>query len=259
MVPLVAFVRLLQVVSLLFLSSPARASSSLLSQPFTSSFHNLAHAPCVSLYTRDGKQGCGTSSRETQTGVLQLYQGEGSLGTNKMDAPYVALVPEELLSRDAIEDILSSNKKELLQGILVTNSSNVSEFYSPAPRCPNGKRTPSQYLNYGNSAYGWNHYRFPPATQFQGCSLALVLDREVSDTLVAESGKDVVAEFNYYMGPINDITSLGCLSWKDASDNQWSPKCLPLGGQSVWSYVHENADTNNRKLQDSSASGVYSS
>lgn len=256
MVPLVAFVRLLQVVSLLFLSSPARASSSLLSQPFTSSFHNLAHAPCVSLYTRDGKQGCGTSSRETQTGVLQLYQGEGSLGTNKMDAPYVALVPEELLSRDAIEDILSSNKKELLQGILVTNSSNVSEFYSPAPRCPNGKRTPSQYLNYGNSAYGWNHYGDSLLQlNFKGVPLALVLDREVSDTLVAESGKDVVAEFNYYMGPINDITSLGCLSWKDASDNQWSPKCLPLGGQSVWSYVHENADTNNRKLQDSSASG----
>ena len=46
-----------------------------------------------------------------------------------------------------IEDILSSNKKGFLRGILVTNLSNVSEFYSPAPRSPNGKRTPSRYLN----------------------------------------------------------------------------------------------------------------
>ena len=177
-----------------------------------------------------------------------------------MNAPYVALVPEELLSRDAIEDILSSNKKGFLQGILVTNSSNVSEFYSPAPRSPNGKRTPSQYLNYGNSAYGWNHYGDSLLQlNFKGVPLALVLDREVSDTLVAESGKDVVAEFNYYMGPVNEMNSLGCLSWKDVSDNQWRPKCLPLGGQSVWSYVYENlnmnADTNDRKLQDAGTSG----
>lgn len=230
----------------------ASASSSLLSQPFTSSFYSLAHAPCVSLYTRDGKQGCGTSSRDVQTGVLHLYQGEGSLGS-KLDAPYVAVVPEELLSKDAVEDILSSNKKGFLQGILVTNSS-ASIKYSPSSRSPNGKRTPSQYLNYGNSAYGWNSQGDALLQlDFKGVPMAFVIDREVSDSLLAEVGKDVVAEFNYYMGPVSDMNSYKCLSWKDVSDSEWRPKCLPLGGQSVWSRVYENIAPNDRKLQDSSS------
>jgi nicastrin len=236
----------------------ALATNSILNRPFTSSFYRLQHAACVSLYTRLGKQGCGTSSRDIQAGELHLYKGEGSLSSNTVFAPYVALLPEEQLSKEAIEDILSNNKKGYLQGILVTNSSSNTNLYSPAPRSPNGKRTPSQALNYGNSAYGWNSKGdYLLQLDFKGVPLALILDREVSDALISESGKDVTAEFNYYMGPVDDVDSFRCLSWKDTSDGVWRPKCLPLGGQSVWSSVLENPPEGRRHLENANGKQAF--
>ena len=41
-----------------------------LNEPFQSSFHNLNHSPCVTLYHRAGRVGCGTVDRETQTGPI---------------------------------------------------------------------------------------------------------------------------------------------------------------------------------------------
>ena len=43
----------------------------------------------------------------------------------------------------------------------------------------------------------------------------------------------ILAEFNYYMGP-EDVTSPKCLGWKDVDGTTWTPRCLPLGGNSVW-------------------------
>ena len=43
----------------------------------------------------------------------------------------------------------------------------------------------------------------------------------------------IVSEFNYYMGP-DEVDAKKCLGWKDA-DGEWSPRCAPLGGNSVWS------------------------
>ena len=235
--------------------SPVSASDSLISQPFSTSFHHLTHAACVTLFTREGKEGCGSASRDVQTGTLQLYSGEGSL--QKLQMPYVAVIPEELLNKENVEDILSTNKKGFLQGILVTNNtftSSDNSYYNPSSRSPNGKRTPSQFLNYGNSAYGWNSNGDVTSAllevDFKGIPMAYVIDRDVSTTLLQEVNTDIVAEFNYYMGPLSDINSFKCLSWTDVADGVWRPKCLPLGGNSVWSNVLEsNADENNRKLE----------
>eukprot|EP00545_Synedropsis_sp_CCMP1620_P004897 CAMPEP_0119005330 /NCGR_PEP_ID=MMETSP1176-20130426/1653_1 /TAXON_ID=265551 /ORGANISM="Synedropsis recta cf, Strain CCMP1620" /LENGTH=837 /DNA_ID=CAMNT_0006957119 /DNA_START=130 /DNA_END=2643 /DNA_ORIENTATION=+ len=264
------------------------SSSSVLSTPFNPSFQSLAHAPCVTLFTREGKQGCGTSSRDVQTGRLQTYSGvEESLGP-KEDAPYVALVPEQLLTKEGLQDILANNKQGFLQGILITNTSTTSTttstdadavveedaedadatavttvtavtssnpYYSPSSRSPNGKRTPSQFLNYGNSAYGWNSNGDALLQlDFKGIPMAYVLDRDVSNALLQEAGGDVVAEFNYYMGPAvsthGELNSATCLSWKDAVDNVWRPKCLPLGGNSVWATVYVDPQGSQRRERD---------
>lgn len=256
------------------------STASLLSTPFNPSFRNLEHAACVTLFTREGKQGCGTSSRDTQTGILQLYTGESENFFSKEGAPFVAVVPEHLLNYEALEDILASNAHGYLQGILVANTtmpeaveveeaadgdgeeqqveSTINPYYSPSSRSPNGKRTPSQFLNYGNSAYGWNSNGDALLqVDFKGIPMAYVIDRDVSNALVDETkSNDVAAAFNYYMGPTvsshGELNSATCLSWKDAADDVWRPKCLPLGGNSVWATVHvdQQAARNRRVVEE---------
>lgn len=41
------------------------------------------------------------------------------------------------------------------------------------------------------------------------------------------------AAMDFYFGPLRDVTSGECLTWRDV-DGQAAPQCLPLGGQSVW-------------------------
>ena len=58
----------------------------------------------------------------------------------------------------------------------------------------------------------------------------------------------IMANFNLYMGP-EEMDSKSCLSWLD-TDGSWSPKCLPLGGNSIWAvagspYTSESNDGDN--------------
>lgn len=60
----------------------------------------------------------------------------------------------------------------------------------------------------------------------------------ISSDLNSAVYPSVLSEFNYYMGPSEtadgtQVTSQQCLEWKDL-DGNWSPKCLPLGGNSIW-------------------------
>ena len=48
-----------------------------LDEPFQSSFHHLQHSACVTLYTRNGRSGCGTVDRQSQAGAIYYYQGNG--------------------------------------------------------------------------------------------------------------------------------------------------------------------------------------
>lgn len=207
-----------------------------LDEPFQKSFSYLSHAPCVSLFYRGGQIGCGTIDRAVQTGRLAYYSlNDWSAPTEK----YVVVLEETLLSKEIIEELVANNKNGLLQGLLVLNSTLDATIYSPAARDPLGKRTPSQNLNYGNSAYQWNSYGDGLSeSSLHRLPMAYVTEAAVSDTLrtASQNPSDdfaVVADFNYYMGP-DEMTSEKCLSWVDQGDNVWRPKCLPLGGTSIW-------------------------
>jgi nicastrin len=210
-----------------------------LNKPFESSFARLQHAPCVSLYHRNGRQGCGTEGHKVQNGQLQYF--DGSLPS--YDKPYVAVMEEYRLSAQNVKTLMAASATGLLQGVLVLNSTSSSSdditYKSPESQTPQGYGTPSEGINYGYYAYPWN----PKGENILGADLyglpmAYVLDSSVSSTLRDEAQDQsketaIVAEFNYYMGP-DGITSKECLAWKDKANDEWKPKCLPLGGTSVW-------------------------
>ena len=220
----------------------------------TQSFAALRHAPCVSLFYRLGRLGCGTAEHETvQIGKLVYYNG-GAPDAND-PTNYVSLVEDYNMITATIENLKADYiNTGRLQGILVLNSTSLktgNTIYSPDTTYVQGYNTPSSQINYGGSVqYKWNS-RGQGLTNYDlhGIPIAYIMDSYVAQELRAEgqaatsSGSNnkatknaIVAEFNYYMGP-ETMDSNTCLSWQDASNQQWKPKCLPLGGLSVWAHV----------------------
>mmetsp|Transcript_14895 Transcript_14895/g.22745 ORF Transcript_14895/g.22745 Transcript_14895/m.22745 type:complete len:794 (+) Transcript_14895:182-2563(+) len=253
--------RLLILVSVFFgflLSNAASSSSSKetpsLLEPFRSSFVSPDYAGCVTLYKRGRAEGCGTMSRDVQSGIIVEYNNDAG----RMDQDYVVLLPESYLTRENIETILAQNNGQgRLQGILITNETLSSSRvqHNPSAMNPLGKKTPSQAQTYGND-YPWNPYGQKLVhLDFQGTPMVYLRDNEVGKSLQSSgeenSGNHAVkASFNYYMGPPDaDMDSIQCLQWQDAADGVWRPKCLPLGGHSVWSRVvgQQSDDNNNNR------------
>jgi len=225
------------------------ADNLLLNQPFVDSFTKLTHSPCVSVFHRNGRSGCSTSSSSSNKHVGQLVL------VNQAELPnvqqnFVAVVPEPVWDADMV-NALVAGKGGFLQGILVVNatqssSSSNTYYYSPAGIYPQGTNTPSVNIN-PYPDYAWNqngqgllHY------DLYGLPVAYVADSNVADSLVQipNNNNNVVAEWDYYMGPA-DMDSLDCLAWHDDHDGDWSPKCLPLGGSSVWATsdrIKQNAE-----------------
>jgi nicastrin len=212
-----------------------------LDQPFTSSFIKLQHAPCVTLYHRNGRVGCGTAESDSnQEGMLAYF--DGSLPQTQ-EKPYVAVIEDYYLTLQSFQTLLA-DRGGRLRGIIVLNStSSDHKFYSPDSVYPQGYGTPSQDLQYGNYQYKWNpNGQDLFALDLYSVPMAFVSDIEVSSSLRQESqfnmqqletNEDhIVASFNYYMGG-DSVDSIKCLEWKDV-DGTWAPKCLPLGGNSVW-------------------------
>ncbi|KAL7466700.1 hypothetical protein ACHAXS_006987 [Conticribra weissflogii] len=155
-----------------------------------------------------------------------------------------------------------------LRGVLVLTSSQSdnsnaanagnggSIMQSPEPLTPQGDETPMASLTVGSS-YEWNApnkgdgltmtdmYGLPTAYVYDNSTAQYLRNVATDQAATVVNGNDmnaaifpsVVSEFNYYMGPGNNgeeiFTSKSCLEWKD-TDGKWSPKCLPLGGNSVW-------------------------
>ena len=67
-------------------------------------------------------------------------------------------------------------------------------------------------------------------------SSTLLLDDSATEE--EEYYPSIVSEYNYYMGPLEDegqtVNSNFCLSCTD-SNEEWSLRCLPLCGNSMWS------------------------
>lgn len=251
-----------------------------LDQPFTSSYSSLQHVPCVTLFHRNGRVGCGTEDHSLQVGKLVYFQ-EGTLPTAAdTKDPYVALVEDYDLTATNLNTLSTAKDAGLLKGILVLNSTsssgnnnnnqNQNTFYSPDSSTPQGYGTPSDGVNYGNTAYQWNSLgQGLLDIDLYGVAMAFVFDSTVAATLRQEAQSSssssgasaaIVAEFNYYMGPDN-TNSVDCLGWKDISNNAWSPKCLPLAGTSVWASAGSppNPSQNVRQLASSSSSSSKSS
>lgn len=184
-------------------------------------------------------------------------------------APYVAVINEADYTADNVARIINYSQSYTpsdiygtvevggpLRGILVLTSSKQGNYGSPEPQSPQGEGSPSSELS-PSSSYNWNTdgdgltiqdmYGLPTAYIYDE-SMAEYLGnvaKEQSSVLLNSDGSEVVdvypsivADFNYYMGASehNGITatSKSCLEWKDTY-GEWSPRCLPLGGNSVWS------------------------
>lgn len=222
-----------------------------LNKPFSNSFAQLAHAPCTSLFTRNGRLGCSTPDRSLQSGKIVYFQG--SLLNSNED--YVMVMEEYHVTKQNMA-ILAQGVSSNLQGILILNStnymqnadSNDSHIYSPEAQSPNGYNTPSANINDDN--YQWNaNGQGILQNDYFGLPMVYVVDSDVSDSLRQQSMSqqekdDIRADFNFYMGP-EEINSIECLAWKDVSNNEWSPKCLPLGGASVWAMGGSTPNANN--------------
>ena len=154
--------------------------------------------------------------------------------------PFVGIIPDYSFTKENIESML---QYDTLRGVIVVNSTSSfdafnNSFFSPASMTPQGYGTPSSALSI-SVQYNWN-----PSGQsltvldLNDVPIVYVEDADLSNYLlqVANDQTDkaypaVVADFNYFMGPI--VTSAECLSWID-NDGLWRPKCLPLGGNSIW-------------------------
>jgi nicastrin len=210
---------------------------------------------------------------------------------------FVAVLDEYEYNDQTVEEIISqSSSSSSLQGILVLNhtafsSSTTSStdaaasvvYSSPESTSPRGQDTPSQQLTPDNQ-YEWNpngdgliHKNMYgiPTGYVEDARIAeyinAVSKQQAMDFLSSLSNKKVsvfdeqikkfppiMAEFNMYMGP-EEMDSPTCLRWNN-TDGSWSPKCLPLGGTSVWalagspydrtqviSSASNGGDNNNRK------------
>jgi nicastrin len=245
-----------------------------LDEPFQSSLHHLQHSACVTLYHRNGRVGCGTIDRDAQSGPIYYYDGNGVPNGRE----FVAVIEEYQMTSKVINTLLSSNINGNLKGIMVLNSTQVNdnkEYSSPGPIYPLGYSTPSQGISYGNNAFPWNakgdgliH------SDLFGIPLVYIDEYETS-YYIRNAAQDmakaseIFAQFNYYMGP-DGVTSKDCLEWVDANTGKWNPRCLPLGGTSVWGFAgsppkktssnypdnYEAGDNGARNLQNN---GQYSS
>lgn len=252
-----------------FMASSPFASGSKhasLEEPFQDSFKKLQHSPCVSLFYRNGRAGCGTQDREPQSGPLFYYDGSSS-PPNYMD--YVAVIEEYMLRSKTVNNLVASSG-DYLKGILVLNSTYANaetSYSSPGPTYPLGYSTPSADISYGNIQYPWNG-KGDGLTQddLWGVPMAYVKEGDAS-SYIRESAKDtdeavtIHTTFNYYMGQ-DDVYSEECLAWKDAADGEWNPKCLPLGGTSVWAHAGsppvDYEQSYGRKLEEDDADSKQS-
>lgn len=212
-----------------------------LNEPFQSSFHDLKHSQCVTLYNRGGRAGCGTVDRETQSGPIFYYDGSNSLPNDD----YVAVIEDFQMTAEVINTLVSSNGNGILKGIMVLNGTSINEsneFVSQGPKYPLGYGTPSEGISYGDNSFAWNsngdglvHY------DLFGVPMAYINEHETSYYIRnAAQNQDeasiIFSEFDSYMGP-DGINSKDCLAWVDTESQKWNPKCAPLGGVSVWGFA----------------------
>ncbi|KAL7549397.1 hypothetical protein ACHAWF_012666 [Thalassiosira exigua] len=169
-------------------TSASSSSGPTLDKPFHGDhFASLPHVPCVTLYHRNGRAGCGTRGRSVMTGRLAEWtsvagggdgggDGGGGGGGEKVP-PYVAVLDEEEFTAENVAKLVAASENYLagdeygaaedgggpLRGVLVLASNSTGSnsdgggggATSPESPSPRGEDTPSSSLSIGTT-YQWN-------------------------------------------------------------------------------------------------------
>lgn len=135
-----------------------------LDEPFQNSFfHKLPQTPCVSLFTRDTRIGCGTTDRDTSKGTLFHWSTLVETIESYSSLPsFVAVLDEGEYTSDVVGEIMASGTS--IRGILVLSNTtaaaeaaaggDASLFTSPAPPYPGGRTRPPPGSTRGTTTRG---------------------------------------------------------------------------------------------------------
>jgi nicastrin len=228
-----------------------------------------ANAPCVSLFHRNGRVGCSASDRVASKGMLVHAS---TLDAAQWEVPQPWIAPPLVLVLEEQEFHLTKLQfwmqqlQQVLRGVLVLRNATLPSNYFRNPASP-------YPLGTSSSSYAWNTFGDDLIEQdMYGMPILYTLDFDTNEDIRSvaiqqtnrlvsynnlhsraqpsqsqtiaweelEQWQDtslypaMVAELDLYMGP-QVMDSPTCLEWKDAdAAHTWNPKCLPLGGNSVW-------------------------
>jgi len=218
---------------------------------------DVAHAPCVRLFSSQGTTGCRTPSHEGTTAPLYHLAGFGAADQQaflRLDKGVAVVMSASMLNATVL-DFLASHAPARTQGVIVLEEeSATATFPSPDVPTPQGQGTPSAAFTIGPT-HAWNpagsglvmqKYDFPvvlatAAGEGKGDGAAQVKAWAQHNGGLDRQGPypRYKAVFKFYFGPSSSsssaepLTSADCLGWKDVEGNL-VPQCLPMGGQSVW-------------------------
>jgi nicastrin len=205
----------------------------------------ISQYPCTRLFHVNGSIGCHEIS-DTGAIIPLLYLIEEDLpGLEKLSTVtgQVAVVVESaFLTSSTLKSLKTSGKiggMYVLASFPFDPTSNSSQKTSPDSVTPQGINTPSSSLTIDNS-HPWNSFGNGIMLQDISFPIMYVTDKISCDILkkipseyLSDRKPNWVTELDFYFGGNRKITSEECLNWHN-KDGILSPKCLPIGGQSVW-------------------------
>jgi nicastrin len=203
-------------------------------------------AGCTRLFHSSGSSGCRSDEKSGLKLPLLLILPEDFprlAGLHKARTQVIAVVSGSLFNATILDTLEATGN---LGGVLVLEDSNKPKLdeegacFSHDVNTPRGDGTPSSELAL-DGFYSWN----PRGNGLMQDDLAI----PVSLVSLSERGRveyrasrnrdhgvdsrpAYFANMLYYFGA-SEVDSSSCLLWTDR-DGSKAPKCLPLGGQSVW-------------------------
>lgn len=216
----------------------------------TSLLKDVAHAPCVRLFSSKGTTGCRTPHHDGTTAPLYHLAGFGAADQQaflRLEEGVAVVMSANMLNATVL-DFLATYA--WTQGVIVLDEESTT-IPSPDVLTPQGQGTPSVAFTIGPT-HVWNpagsgltmqKYDFPvvlATAADEGNGAAQVKAWAQHNGGLGRHGPypRYTAVFNFYFGPTSSslsdpLTSADCLGWKDVEGNL-VPQCLPMGGQSVW-------------------------
>eukprot|EP01041_Mallomonas_annulata_P007487 gene7488-15326_t len=204
----------------------------------------ISEKPCVRLFTNHGDLGCRASDSDGTLGALyEIRDDKDFFQTKTFHFNFAVILTGKYFNSSILSALHSTGR---LQGVIVIDDGKswneaYQGKYSVDSTTPQGLNTaqadvssdPSYIWNeYGNGLM-YNSYDFPivmaDSTEISKLKKYAAENRV---TGYMDTARVNVAQFTYYMGA-KDITSKKCLEWTNLYGNR-DPKCLPVGGQSVW-------------------------